>query len=409
MVPALQQVLRQSLDPEAARWFEVIDRFDSAVASNASAEALVRLAADMSGRPTGVRDEWSGLHIGVDRGALVDAEDLLGREIARELFALRHRSRSAARILLGKGSALAVSIEVGAGRVGVTWTLGAKRTRWRPLDYLVTERLAAAVGAIAIAKRSQVAAEARLSAIVEKLVTADLADEELARWSRAARVPLDGIYLAIAVEQSPPNTVSLEALGAIVERALSQRGAVARAGVVGRMAAVVVSADAVNSAALATIEQAATGFKIRLGVGDEAKLSDLRRSWGQAKECLALGSLVDHGDSRAVFFKDLGVLHLLAQIPTAEVLASKLFHALNDSLAHRGSPSDIDVLEAYLEEGTLRRTAARVFLHHTTVEHRLKRIEETLGVDLSQPPARFQAQLLLKLQRIVRLEDASRI
>ena len=148
---------------------------------------------------------------------------------------------------------------------------------------------------------------------------------------------------------------------------------------------------------------------MRLGVGDTAGLGKLGRSWEQATECLALGSLVGQGDYQTIFFSELGVLHLLAQIPTSEVLASRLFHALNDSLAHRGSPSDIDVLEAYLEEGTLRRTAARVFLHHTSVKHRLKRIEEKLGLDLSQPPARFQAQLLLKLQRIVRLEDASRI
>ncbi|MGI9112461.1 MAG: PucR family transcriptional regulator [Gaiellaceae bacterium] len=404
----MQQVLRQSLDPDAARWFDVIDRFDSAVAASASAEALVRLAADITRRPTGVRDEWSGLHIGVARGSLVDAEELFGREITSVLFGMRQRSRDAARVALNKGSALAVPIEVGAGRVGVTWTLGATRTRWRPLDYLVTERLATAIGARAVATRNRVSAEVQATAVVEKLLTGDLPEEERARTARAAKLALDGAYVAIAVEQSPPNAVSLEALGAIAERALTRRGAVARAGVIGRTAGLVASASAATPTSLAAIGEAATGFDVRVGVGDNAGLGELARSWEQAKECLALGSLVNQGDSQAVFFKDLGVLHLLAQIPTTEVLDSKLFHALNDSLAHRGSPSDIDVLEAYLEEGTLRRTAARVFLHHTTVEHRLKRIEEKLGLDLRQPTARFQAQLLLKLQRIVRLEDASR-
>jgi len=405
----LQHVLRQSLDPEAARWFEVIDRFDAAVASSASAEALVRLAADLTGRPTGIRDEWDGLHIGVSRGSLVDTEGLLGREITSELFRVRHRGRNAAKIALDTASALAVSIEVGAGRVGVTWTLGAKRTRWRPLDYLVTERLATAIGATAVAKRNQAASEARVTAVVEKLLTAELSVQELARTARHGKLALDGSYVAIAVEQSPPNAVSLEALGAIVERALAERDTVARAGVIGRIAGLVVLAGPTLPESLSAVERAAVGFDVRLGVGDTAGLGALARSWEQATECLALGSLVGRGDSKTIFFGELGVLHLLAQIPTSEVLASKLFHALNDSLAHRGSPSDIDVLEAYLEEGTLRRTASRVFLHHTSVEHRLKRIEEKLGLDLSQPPARFQAQLLLKLQRIVRLEDASRI
>lgn len=407
---ALQQVLRHSknLDPETARWFEVIDRFDSALAANATVETLVRLAADLTGRPAGIRDEWSGLQVGADRGALVEANSLSSDEVTCEVFTTRLRGRNAARVALRGGSALAVSVEVGAGRVGVAWTLGAKRTRWRPLDYLVTERLATAVGAAALAKRNrQAIGNGHELAAVEKLVGGNLPDQELARIARIAKLPLDTALVAIAIEQSPPNTVSQEALGAIAERTLRNRGVIAKAGVIGRITGLIATKGTVTAAALASVHQATTGFEIRIGVGDAAELAGLPLSWEHAKESLALGNLV--GDGRTVLFDELGVLHLLAQIPTSEIVGSKLFNLLNDSLAHRGTPSDVDVLAAYLDEGTLRGAAAKVFLHHTTVEHRLKRIEDQLGLDLSQPPARFQAQLLLKLQRIVQLRDASQI
>ncbi len=225
--------------------------------------------------------------------------------------------------------------------------------------------------------------------------------------ARRAKLPLDGNYVAIALEQLPPNTISHEVLGAIAERALQSRGLTAISGVIGRVTGLVAAEGAADPTVLGAVSQAVTGFDVRLGVGDSVDVAGLPGSWEHAKESLALGSLLGNGGT--AFFDQLGVLHLLAQIPTAEIASSKLFQLLNDALAHRGSPSDIDVLEAYLDEGTLRGAAAKIFLHHTTIEHRLKRIEEQLGLDLKQPSARFQAQLLLKLQRIVHLQDISRI
>jgi len=265
------------------------------------------------------------------------------------------------------------------------------------------------VGATVLARRDRTAnASSRARAAVEKLLAGGYEEHELAEAARTAKLALDGSYVAVAVEQFPPNAMSLEALASTVARALAGRGGDARSGVVGRLVGVIVPRSAAQPTVLAAAQRSLPGVELRLGIGDTANLGELRRSWKHAQESLALGSLVNGVEPGVVFFDDLGVLHLLAQIPTSEVVASRLFHVLNDSLTHRGTPSDADVLEAYLEEGTLRRAAARVFLHHTTVEHRLKRIELQLGLDLGQPPARFQAQLLLKLHRIVRLQDAAR-
>jgi hypothetical protein len=406
----VQQVLQatKNRDPEAAEWLEVIDHFDAATSAGASVSDLAQIASETSGRPVGLRDEWNGTRLAVSGGVVVEGDELFGADVLREAVACRVRGRSARKLMLANGSVLAASIETGAGRFGLAWLGASKRYQWKPVHYLVVERFAVSVTALALQRASQARARSAVdTACVERLLGGNLSDHELARASRSAGLPIERSYVAIALEQSPPNSVSQQALGAIFERAIAAAGGVARTAVIGRTSAVVALAGNYLESALArAVNDGSAGFIVRAGVGDPVALSDLARSWDHAREALALYGIVGHQTNLA-HFRDLGILHLLAQIPREEIVAFELFQRLNDTLAKRGTPSDIEVLEAYLDEGTLRRTAARVFLHHTTVEHRLRRIEEQLQLDLSHAPSRFQVGLLLKLHRIVRAHDAA--
>ena len=405
----MQQVLQatKKRDPEAAEWLEVIDRFDAATSAGASVGDLAQLAGHASGRPVGVRDEWSGVRLAVTKGVVIEADELFGAEVLNEAVVCRLRGRSAGKFSLANGSALAASIEAGAGRFGLAWLCASKRYPWKPVQYLVVERLAASVAALALQRTNRAAGSAFDPAAVERLLAGGLSEHELAQASRSARLSTESRHVVVALEQSPPNSVSQQALGSIVERAIVAGGGVARSAVIGRTSAVVALAgDPVEAALARVVSDRSVGFVVRAGVGDAVALTDLASSWDHAREALALLGIV--GQTNVARFRDLGILHLLAQIPKEEIVASELFQRLTDTLAKRGNPSDIEVLEAYLDEGTLRRTAARVFLHHTTVEHRLKRIEEQLGLDLSDASARFQVALLVKLHRIVRAHDATR-
>lgn len=408
----MQQVLQatKNRDPEAAAWLGVIDRFDAAISAGASVGDLAQLAGDASGRPVRVRDEWNGIRLAVTDGVLVEGDDPSAADVLKEAVARRLRGRSAGRLNVAGGSVLAASIETGAGRFGLAWLCASKRYSWKPVHYLVVERLAASVAALALQRANQESGESALHlAGVERLLAGNLSEHELAQAGRSARLSAERPHVAIALEQSPPNSISHQALGAIIERAITAAGGVARSAVMGRTSAVVALAgDQLDAALKRAVEDASSGFVVRAGIGDAVALADLASSWDHAREALALYGIVGHQTNLA-HFRDLGILHLLAQIPREEVVASELFQRLTDTLAKRGSPSDIEVLEAYLDEGTLRRTAARVFLHHTTVENRLKRIEEQLELDLSHAPTRFQVGLLLKLHRIVRAHDATRL
>jgi len=407
----LREVLRatQGRDAEAALWLEIIDRFDRASAGGTTALELARVAAGTTGRPVGLQDVWNGIALQVT-GTEVETGDLIGAAVARAAVPARLRGRHAASLRLDRGVALAASVETGAGRIGVAWLMGDDGVEWRPLDDLVVERLAAALATNALETRGQCGGPNGADpAALERMLGGGLGEYELAQAARQAQFSPSRRYVVVAVEQSPPNAVSLETLGAIVERALDGAGVDARSAVVGRTTVVVaVASEAVEPAlgGLSGLEER-LGFAIGVGVGEPVALDALSSGAEQAREALALRRMTG-ADPNLGRFRELHDLHLLGQIPPDEILAAPLFRRLTEAIGQHGSPSDLDVLECYLDEGTLRRAAAKIYLHHTSVEHRLKRMEEALDLDLSDGDARFEVHVALKLFRILQSRDSAR-
>lgn len=404
----MREILRAARDRDAdvVAWLEVIEQFDHAVAAQASVEELVRLAGDITGMTVGVRDDWSRVRVEVTAGILTSA-DSKWADVAWPPADNGARHRSAVAVDTPRGPALAAPIEVASGRAGVAWVLGPASASWEPGHHLVVERLARAVAARTLEARKQRSGSFDPAA-VERLLCVELSDDELAQASRQATLSASDRYVAVALAQTPADAVTPETLAAVVQQAIADRNVAARSAVVGRRAAVVARASSRLEAALQDLARSEDrlGFVAHMGVGDAHDLAGLRISWSHAQEALALRDLL--GAKRApVYFDRLGVLHLLAQIPAEHVVASPLLGQLTAAAEGAARPSELEVLAAYLEEGTLRRAGDRVFLHHTTVQHRLKSLERRLGVDLRDPATRFQLQLAVKLLAIVRANAAA--
>lgn len=400
----MREVLRvtRDRDAEAALWLEIIDLFDRAAAGGTTVAELAQVAARASGRPVGLQDVWNGHVLELPTNGHPTA-----LQVPRVAIERRLRGRNAAELDLDDGTALAASVEVGSGRIGVAWLVGDDDADWRPLDYLVVERLAAALATHALEARRGTATD---SVAVERLLTGGLSDYELAHASRRTGLSPSHRHVVVALDETPPNAASLDALAAIAERALADAGIRAVGTVVGRIAVVVSEADPAVEGALRNLaepEQEVLGFALGAGVSDPVSLDRLATAWEESREALALREMTTPG-ARVGAFRDLGDLHLLAQIPHEEILASPLVQRLLEHVDRHGNPSDLDVLETYLDEGTLRRAAARVFLHHTSVEHRIKRVEETLELDLADAGTRFDLQLGIKLFRILQSRDSAR-
>ncbi|MDX8142370.1 helix-turn-helix domain-containing protein [Lentzea sp. BCCO 10_0061] len=131
----------------------------------------------------------------------------------------------------------------------------------------------------------------------------------------------------------------------------------------------------------------------RLGVGPLLPAIEAARSWQAARTALRYTS-----DSEpVVWWERLGGLALLAeQLDTADIAALPDVRAL-DRLA--AEPGMITMLDALCATGSVRKAAAVLHRHHSTMTVRLARAESVLGFELDSA-GRFRLHLALMLRRL---------
>ncbi|MDI3406695.1 helix-turn-helix domain-containing protein [Streptomyces cavernicola] len=100
-------------------------------------------------------------------------------------------------------------------------------------------------------------------------------------------------------------------------------------------------------------------------------------------------------------YSGLGPLDLLADMPLDRLLAERGIARINAlASSSAAGAQDVDTLEAFCVYGSLRRTAAELHVHHSTVASRLLRVEREMGWDLGSSIDRFMATLILMLRRM---------
>lgn len=132
----------------------------------------------------------------------------------------------------------------------------------------------------------------------------------------------------------------------------------------------------------------------RLGVGPSLPAIDAARSWQAARTALRYTS-----DSEpVVWWERLGGLALLAgQVGLADIAALPDVCAL-DRLA--AEPGMITMLDVVCATGSVRKAAAALHRHHSTMPARLARAESVLGFELDSAAGRFRLHLALMLRRL---------
>ncbi|MFN8628951.1 MAG: helix-turn-helix domain-containing protein [Chloroflexota bacterium] len=395
---------------EVTEWLTVIDEFDQLVADRAPLERLVDAAVSLTDRRTSVLDALNGrLCVGSPAGPAVIGEPP-GEDAAvvAALTATRLRGRETGIVGVDEREVVAASVDDAGGRIGLCWLDGGG-IAWRSIDELVAQRLSSAAAINSVRLRDERATHSRLDyAALEQLLSTPLSAEAAAEAVRRSGLRPGRPLVALAARPKPGGNVGPEALAQTLARTLEGAGLSARSTVIGRSAAIVVEAGAAIDEVLgrAAETMARLGVQIEIGAGTAGEPSGLQASWRQAAQALLLGPVMA-AKSPVTHFDDLGVLHLLAEIPTDD-LASYRDVVRVAELEATGSPvSDLDLLERYLATMSLRQTAQQVHLHHTTVQYRLKRIEQVLGIDLQDPAARLRTQIAILLYRIERAAAAT--
>jgi DNA-binding PucR family transcriptional regulator len=142
---------------------------------------------------------------------------------------------------------------------------------------------------------------------------------------------------------------------------------------------------------------------IAVGIGGPASgAAGLRESYQQAARCLHIMAALGREDGE-LSFSDAGSYALLVAL---DPVRQEEF--LKDVLGRLQAYDDlhktnlVETLDTYLDSfGSVPRTAAALYLHHTTVRYRLGRIEEIIGASLSEPEIRLSLQIGLRLRRII--------
>lgn len=397
---------------DVTEWLSVIDQFDQLVADRAPLERLVQTAVELTGRRGGVLDALNARLCVAAPGMAATTVEPPGEDgrVLATLTATRLRGRETGIVDVGDDEVVAASVDDAGGRIGATW-LDRGVAPWRPLDELVVQRLSSAAAINSVRLRDGRATRSRLDyAALEQLLSSPLSDEAAAEAVRRAGLRPGRDLLALASRPQPGGSVGPEALAQTLSRSLEQAGLSSRSSIIGRSAAVVVEAGGTVDEILcqAAAKLALLGVNIEVGAGAPGPASELHQSWRQAAQALLLRPVVAV-TSPITHYHELGVLHLLAEIPTDDLARYPDVIRVAD-LEATGTPvSDLDLLERYLATTSLRQTAQQVFLHHTTVQYRLKRIALHMGIDLQDPPARLRTQIAILLYRIERASAATRV
>ncbi|MFD4669143.1 helix-turn-helix domain-containing protein [Lentzea sp. NPDC058450] len=132
----------------------------------------------------------------------------------------------------------------------------------------------------------------------------------------------------------------------------------------------------------------------RLGVGPLLPAIDAAKSWQAARTALRYAS----DGEPVVWWEKLGSLGPLAdKLSTEDVEALPDVRAL-DRLATE--PGMITMLDALCATGSVRKAAAVLHRHHSTMTARLARAEAALGFGLDEASGRFRLHLALMLRRL---------
>ncbi|MGW0175952.1 PucR family transcriptional regulator [Rhodococcus sp. NPDC003322] len=136
-----------------------------------------------------------------------------------------------------------------------------------------------------------------------------------------------------------------------------------------------------------------------VGIGSLGDALNAPTSWQQAVRCLQFTSSTTQG-RRVVAYERLHIFELLAEIPVDTIRRNPTLLRIEELAATPSGAQAVATTEAFFVFGSLRRTAAELHVHHSTVAARLATISEYMDWDLDDPIDRFTAMLALTVRRM---------
>jgi hypothetical protein len=342
----------------------VIAYFDALVEHRATLDACVRAAAGLSQCAAGLRDEASTRSIRFNQ-----------RGVALDGMPVPTTSRT---------------VRIGDRKVGEVWL--ERGDSALPLDDLVIERMALAVGAL---WRSSTRPSRSTGSLIETVVAGGSSKEERAGALRLLGLAPDRPTEVVAV--ACRDTDGLTDALARVRELIGERyadGGVYRSAVLGNVGAVLGqrALDDGDNAPLSRL------LGLRLGVARATDDGQIADAWQQAQTASRFCGLL--GLSNQVAYDELGSLAAVALVPQPNMESNPDVQALIELARTTRGKATIKTLEKWLGSRSRRAAAAALHVHHSSVGYQLSLAEKSLGLDLEEPRGRLRAELAVIMWRM---------
>lgn len=145
-----------------------------------------------------------------------------------------------------------------------------------------------------------------------------------------------------------------------------------------------------------------TNGRVSVGVSDSCQnLGLLAKCYKQA---LAALDISEKKHMSIVYYRDMGVYKLLLQVDDKEALHSAYYDILGklDDYDRLNATDYVKTLRCYLEQsGSVQAVADMTYVHRNTVNYKLRKIKEIIGLELVDTEERMWVWLALKIKDIL--------
>ena len=138
------------------------------------------------------------------------------------------------------------------------------------------------------------------------------------------------------------------------------------------------------------------------GIGEPVnEILSIKDSFQQAKRVLEVSTVFNM--KKIVAYGDLGIYNLIFGIKDRNTLEKYVNEKIGILLEYdrKRKGSLLITLEKFLAtKSVIKKAAEELFIHVKTMEYRLKKIEEILGVDLSDSEVCLELNIAIKIYRL---------
>jgi PAS domain S-box-containing protein len=213
----------------------------------------------------------------------------------------------------------------------------------------------------------------------------------LSAHARMLDYDLDQAHQAIAIQSPPTGGNRIE----VVERVAKDLGVRTPLVTSRSDRTILILPDELSWESLAAALSVAFGTTIRIGVGGEYQLEDVRRSLAEAMFALELGTVLQ-GDNPVTTFGHLGVWRILVDSNEPSKLREFVYEWIGALIDYDKLHSSelVKSLTQYLKESCATEAAASsLFIHRNTLRYRLAKVAQITERDLGDADQRFQLEL----------------